>query len=153
MLQVTERACNLPPDVRCTIAVASSADGALFATSHGDHAIRIYSVAAGKTVAVLVSLLPLSTLQKLQGSTEADVWVLPGWLVRDAGHRRDTTERPGHYAFTASTRTSSCRSVPSFSPRPLRSARRTRCAARWIGRLRLAGDGEEACSNGVAGVR
>ena len=24
---VTERACNLPPDVRCTIAVASSADG------------------------------------------------------------------------------------------------------------------------------
>ena len=50
---VTERACNLPPDVRCTIAVASSADGTLFATSHGDHAIRIFSVAAGKTVAVL----------------------------------------------------------------------------------------------------
>ena len=27
--------------------------GTLFATSHGDHAIRIYSVAAGKTIAVL----------------------------------------------------------------------------------------------------
>jgi len=50
---VTEKACNLPPDVRCTIAVASSADGTQFATSHGDHAIRIYSVTAGKTVAVL----------------------------------------------------------------------------------------------------
>ncbi|KAJ1488759.1 WD40-repeat-containing domain protein [Baffinella frigidus] len=50
---VTERTCQLPPDVRCTIAVAASFDGTLFATSHGDHAIRIFSVMSGKTVAVL----------------------------------------------------------------------------------------------------